>query len=523
MNLFASMTPDLALATGIALVLGFTAGWALSKFRFQKKMAALENTSQISLATLTENLRYRTRELEAIKILLEKAHGENSLLNEKVLVASQERSAAQGKLEQIPTLEAELTRTRQQTADMFCEITELKQRITERETRMEELQKSSMEKINLLENMKSQWTDTYKALSAHALEKNNQSFMELADVTFSKYMESAKKDFEQSNEAVKNVVLPVREALNKYDEQMRSMEREREKAYGGLSQQVVSLLNAQSELQKETGKLVKAMRVPHVRGRWGEITLRRAAELSGMVKHCDFFEQPSTVSDTSLIRPDMMVCLPGDRKIIIDAKVPILAYLDALEADTDEKRDKLLMDHAGHLQNHMRQLAQKSYWYQFDPTPEFVVMFIPGENFFSAALAQNPDLIEFGVQRGVIPATPTTLITLLKTISFAWRQAITAENTKIISAMGKELYERLNTLAKHVNRLGRDIDRCAQTYNQVLGSFEKRVFSSARKFSDLGLTLKEDRELLMIDPVETKTREILHMETDQEPSGEEQK
>jgi DNA recombination protein RmuC len=284
---------------------------------------------------------------------------------------------------------------------------------------------------------------------------------------------------------------------------------------------VVSLLNAQTELQKETGRLVKAMRVPHVRGRWGEITLRRAAELSGMVKHCDFFEQPTTVSDNGLSRPDMMVLLPGDRKVIIDAKVPILAYLDALEAETDEKRDKLLMDHAGHVQNHMRQLAQKSYWYQFEPTPEFVVMFIPGENFFSAALAQNPDLIEFGVQRGVIPATPTTLITLLKTISFAWRQEMAAENTKIISALGKELYERLNTLAKHVNRLGRDIDRCAQTYNQVLGSFEKRVFSAARKFSDLGVTLKEDKELLMIEPVETKAREVLQVDMDPTPSEKE--
>jgi DNA recombination protein RmuC len=521
MNPFATLPPEITLAVGIALALGIALGWAFSKFRFQKQMATLENASQTALATLTESLRNRTRELEEIKILLEKAHGENSVLTEKVLAVSREKSVAEGKLEQLPALDAELARTRQQATDLFSEITGLKQRITERETRMEELQKSSVEKINLLENMKNQLTDTYKALSAHALEKNNQSFMDLADATFSKYMESAKKDFEQSNEAVKNVVLPVREALSKYDEQMRSMEREREKAYGGLSQQVVSLLNAQTELQKETGRLVKAMRVPHVRGRWGEITLRRAAELSGMVKHCDFFEQPTTVSDNVLSRPDMMVLLPGDRKVIIDAKVPILAYLDALEADTDEKRDKLLMDHAGHVQNHMRQLAQKSYWYQFEPTPEFVVMFIPGENFFSAALAQNPDLIEFGVQRGVIPATPTTLITLLKTISFAWRQEMAAENTKIISALGKELYERLNTLAKHVNRLGRDIDRCAQTYNQVLGSFEKRVFSAARKFSDLGVTLKEDKELLRIDPVETRARELLGMDTDPMPSEEE--
>ncbi|MBA3027695.1 MAG: DNA recombination protein RmuC [Desulfobacteraceae bacterium] len=476
MNPISIISSEMVLVPGIALFLGLFAGWAFFKFRLLKKMAALENTSQTTLATLTETLRVRTQELSELKVLLEKIRVDNSILN---------------------------------------------QQITERETRMEELQKSSTEKITLLENMKAQLTDTYTALAAHALEKSNQSFMELADVTFSKYMASAKKDFELSNEAVKNVVLPVKDALNKYDEQMRTMEREREKAYGGLSQQVVSLLNSQTELQKETGKLVKAMRLPHVRGRWGEITLRRTAELSGMVKHCDFFEQPTTVSDNSISRPDMMVCLPGDRKVIIDAKVPIIAYLDALEADTDEKRDKLLMDHAGHVQNHIRQLAQKAYWHQFDPSPEFVVMFIPGENFFSAALAQNPDLIEFGAQRGVIPATPTTLITLLKTISFAWRQEIASENSKIISALGKELYERLNTLAKHVNRLGRDIDRSAQTYNQVLGSFEKRVFSAARKFNDLGVSLKEDKELMMIDPVETKARELFHVETQEEVSGEE--
>ena len=514
MNLSALITLENATVAGTALILGIAAGWMVAKLHFLKKYTDLEVQNGSAVAVLNESIRSKIEELSDKKSRLENDRAEIDALNQRLLSMSQQRSAAEAKLERMAALESELTQSREQAGGFLAEITRLKQRTTELETRMAEERKSFTEKIALLEDMKNRLTDTYQSLSAAALEKNNRSFLELAGMTFSKYMDSAKTDFEQRSDAVRNIVDPVREALNKYDQQIRAVEREREKAYGGLSEQVVSLLKSQTELQKETGKLVKAMRIPHVRGRWGEITLRRTAELSGMVNHCDFFEQPVSTSEGGPLRPDMMVCLPGERRIIVDAKVPIIAYLDALEAETDEIREKLLDDHAGHVMNHIRQLAQKNYWHQFDPSPEFVVMFIPGENFFSAALTQYPELIEFGVQRGVILATPTTLISLLKTVSFAWRRESAAENSRIIGNLGRELYERLNTMAKHVNKLGRDIDRCAQSYNQVLGSFERRVFSTARKFGELGIGLKDDKELMMIEPVETKARELIHLEND---------
>ncbi|MCJ7617399.1 MAG: DNA recombination protein RmuC, partial [Desulfobacterales bacterium] len=282
----------------------------------------------------------------------------------------------------------------------------------------------------------------------------------------------------------------------------------REKAYGGLSQQVHSLVETQQILQKETGKLVKALRVPHVRGRWGEITLKRVAELSGMQNRCDFFEQQSAADDNGTMRPDMIVYLPGNRQIVVDAKVSLSSYLEALEAETEEERESFMAQHAKHIQTHMHQLAQKAYWKQFSPTPEFVVLFIPGENFFSAALVKNPQLIEEGVNKGVILATPTTLISLLKTVSFAWRQENVSENAKAISELGRELYIRLNSMAKHINKLGRDIERCTITYNDTIGSFESRVLTSARKFKELGISLPGDKDIVGIGPAKEKARKI---------------
>ena len=508
MNVTSLLSSESATLAGIAGIIGIAIGWMFTKLAYLKKMGQMDVNSHSDIATLSESVRAKTQENIEFKKQLDDGHREISEANDRILSLSQQLSAAQSRLDQMAFQTRELDQARSDIKALLFEISNLKQQTATLQAQAAGEQKASEEKINLLKDMKANLEETVQSLSSNALEKNNRVFLDLADSAFSKYLESAKTDFDLRSKTIKDVVAPVKEALNKYDEQIRAVERDREKAYGGLSQQVVSLMKTQTELQKETGKLVRAMRVPHVRGRWGEITLRRVAELSGMEKQCDFFEQPSTNSADGILRPDMMVCLPGERRIIVDAKVPLTAYLDALESETEEQREKRLNDHARHVQNHIRQLSQKTYWAQFDPSPEFVILFIPGENFFSAALSQNQDLIEFGAKNGVILATPTTLITLLKTISFAWRQEAMADNAKTISLLGKDLYERLNTMAKHVNRLGRDIDRCAQTYNQVLGSFERRVFSAARKFSELGITLKEDKDLLSIDPVETKTREL---------------
>jgi DNA recombination protein RmuC len=362
--------------------------------------------------------------------------------------------------------------------------------------------------MSLLRELRTSLTDTYKALSAGALRENNQVFIDLAKSTFSKYIDAAKVDFETRGKAVKESILPLHEALNRYDEHIQAMERSREKAYGGLSNQVQSLIQTQDILQKEAGKLVNALRVPHIRGRWGEITLRRVAELSGMQNHCDFFEQSATRSEEGLLRPDMVIQLPGQRQIIIDAKVPLVAYLDAIEADTEEEREARLTTHARHVRTHINQLSQKAYWTQFKPTPEFVVLFIPGENFFSAALSKNPQLIELGVQKNVILATPTTLISLLKTVAFGWQQEKLTENARKISELGAELYERLSTMGQHINNLGRDIERSTHTYNKVVGSLERRVLSSARKFKDLGITQKDQNKTLTVAHIDSTTRSL---------------
>lgn len=300
---------------------------------------------------------------------------------------------------------------------------------------------------------------------------------------------------EDRSEIASLIVQPLKDTLDRYDRNIQEMERSRQSAYGGLSEQIRSLIDTQAVLHQETGNLAKALRVPHVRGRWGEMTLKRVAEISGMADHCDFVEQNSVTAEEGLLRPDMIITLSGSRRIVIDAKVPLAAYLESLEAETDGDRRRLLEIHARQVQAHIQKLAAKSYWAQFQPSPEFVVLFIPGENFFSAALSRALDLIEYGAAKGVILATPTTLISLLKTIAFGWRQEAGEANAREIHRMGCALYERLCIMAGHFHHLGKDIDRCVATYNQLVGSYEKRVLPACRRFADLGVSAKGSTSL----------------------------
>ena len=431
-----------------------------------------------------------------------------SKFSKKFLEISKEHSSALSRLEQMEELKKTLEDRTQEIYLLNTTITELKEHRAKLQTIIDKERIAVKEKIEMLEDIRNNMIDAYKAISASALRENNQTFLDLAKTTLSKYMEAAKSDFNVRSKEVKNIVVPIKDSLDRYDQHIQAMERSREKAYGGLSQQVVSLVETQQTLQKETGNLVKALRVPHVRGRWGEITLKRVAELAGMQNRCDFFEQQSAYGENGIMRPDMVVYLPGNRQIVVDAKAPLSAYLEALEAETEEEREILTATHSKQIQSHMHKLAQKAYWKQFSPTPEFVVLFIPGENFFSAALVKNPKLIEEGVNKGVILATPTTLITLLKTVSFAWRQENVSENAKAISELGRDLYTRLNLMAEHINKLGRDIERCTSTYNQVTGSFERRVLTSARRFKDLGISLPGDKDIVRIEPAEKKARKL---------------
>jgi DNA recombination protein RmuC len=319
---------------------------------------------------------------------------------------------------------------------------------------------------------------------------------------------------EDRSEIASLIVQPLKDTLDRYDHNVQEMEKSRQNAYGGLSEQIRSLIDTQSVLHQETGNLAKALRVPHVRGRWGEMTLKRVAEISGMAAHCDFVEQHSITVEEGLLRPDMVVTLSDQRRIVIDAKAPLSAYLESLEAQTDADRGRLLETHARQVQTHIQKLAAKSYWAQFQPSPEFVVLFLPGENFFSAALSHAPELIEYGASRGVILATPATLISLLKTVAFGWRQEAGEANAREIHRLGCELYERFCLMAGHFQHLGKDIDRCVTTYNQMIGSYEKRLLPAFRKLTDFGVSAKGNAVPAVAVPVEKRPVQIIQGEAE---------
>lgn len=347
-----------------------------------------------------------------------------------------------------------------------------------------------------------------KSLSHEALFDNSTRFMEVADKYFSSYVKAAKKDFDIKGSEILRTIDPVRQTLDKYEAHLNSMEKDRENAYGSITEKLLEMGKNQTLLHIETGNLVKALRVPHVRGRWGEITLKRVAELAGMTEYCDFCEQVSSGVGKGAIRPDMVVTLPGNRKIIIDSKVPLMAYLDALEATGEKEKQECMKDHGRQVMMHISNLSSKNYFQQISPSPEFVVLFIPGENFFSAALTIYPDLIEKGIEKGVILATPTTLIALLKAVSYTWKQKKSYENAQEIRNLGVELFSRLCSMSDNINHLGKDIEKCVATYNRTVGAMETRVMSTAKKLENLEVSSQSMDDLQEIDYSKTMTREF---------------
>ncbi|RUA00870.1 MAG: DNA recombination protein RmuC [Deltaproteobacteria bacterium] len=506
MQYFADPTIRTVLFLLTGAIVGGLVGWLIARYRADRRHAAILAEKKIRLATLGQALHARTRALSKIKTDLEFTKQELREANRVLFSTAQDKAAAQSRLERLDALEETITRREDEIDAANDTIARLKADRATLEIVLKKERRHAEEKISLLEDLRAGLTDTYKALAAGVMRENSRAFLDLAGETFSGYMASARKDLDNQRTVMGEVVKPVENALKRYDQQVRAMERSREAAYGSLIQQVAALLKSQNDLQKETGRLARAMRVPHVRGRWGELTLRRTVELAGMTEYCDFTEQTTVQTAGGQFRPDMIVRLPEGRRIIIDAKVPLSAYLDALDAETDEKAEACLATHAKQVQNHILQLAQKSYWAQFDQSPEFVVLFIPGENFFSAALTKNPDLIEIGARHRVIPATPTTLISLLRTIAMGWHHAKASENTHIISELGKELYERLQLMLEHVNHLGKNLERCVGDYNKFVGSLTRRVIVSARKFEDMGIPAKDDHSLPDAGPVDTTPR-----------------
>jgi DNA recombination protein RmuC len=364
--------------------------------------------------------------------------------------------------------------------------------------------KSAAEKIALLQEAEKKLSDSFEALSRKALQVNNDQFLQLARESLAIFQEGARGDLDKRQQAIVEMVRPVRDSLQKVDDRIQQLENARTGAYASLRQQISSLLETHNALRAETGNLVKALRAPAVRGRWGEMQLQRVVEMAGMLEHCDFVQQETMQGDEGRLRPDLIVKMPGGKRLVVDAKVPLAAYLDALEAESEEARRAHLASHARQLRNHVAQLARKAYWDQFEETPDFVVLFVPNEAVFSAAMEQDPGLMEGAVSEKVLLASPTTLIALLRAAAFGWRQERLAQDAQEIASLGRELHKRLGRMADHFAKLGRGLAAAVGAYNETVGSFERMVVPGARKLREKAAPM--DAELEPLPDVEVAPR-----------------
>lgn len=362
------------------------------------------------------------------------------------------------------------------------------------------------EKVAAIEKAREELAHTFGALSAEALKSNSAEFLRLAGEHLKQFQIQAAANLDQKEKSIENLVKPIREALDKTEQQVREMENERKQAYGSLTRFLEIMAQAQQELQGETRRLVQALRRPEVRGQWGELTLKRLVELAGMVEHCDFYEQEQHSGEDGALRPDMIVRLPDSREIIVDAKTPLDAYLTAIEAVNDGERSHALERHARKVRDRVRELAAKAYWNQFRNAPDFVVLFIPGEQFLSAALSLDPALLEDALHQKVILATPISLVALLRAVAYGWRQQAVAENAERIRDLGEELYKRLAVFTEHLARLGKSLGGTVEHYNSAVGSLERQVLPGARRFTEMGISSR--RPVETPEPLEQAVRRV---------------
>jgi DNA recombination protein RmuC len=481
---------EFTLAVLAASVLGFASGW----FAQTTRSRATAATMNAQIQGLQLRLEATSRDFDELK----SAHTE---LRRQHFDESTARASAEAVAQQVPALLSKLEGCNQQISIHNARVATL-------ELELANERASLKDERELLERTRMTLSDSFKALSADALKSNNQVFIDLAKSTLETFQEGARAELAARQTAVHQIVQPIRESLSKVDNKLGEMESQRVAAYAALNEQLKGLVETHLPvLRTETANLVKALRQPTVRGRYGEVQLKRVVEMAGMLDHCDFFEQENRQTEDGRLRPDLIVRLPGGRNIVVDAKTPISAYLEAIETADESTQRLLTAQHAQQCRNHVAALGRKAYWEQFAPTPEFVVMFIPGEVFFSAALQEDPTLLECGVSEKVILATPTTLIALLRAVHYGWRQEKLAQNAEEVAKLGKELYDRIRTLSGHWSELGDRLGRAVEAFNRCTSTLESRVIVSTRRFRDLKVGTA-DSEILPLKQIEVIPRMI---------------
>jgi DNA recombination protein RmuC len=470
------MTTAIIVSLFVGLIIGGITAWVVAGFRQQKRLSDLRIENSNRLADVEGKLKYSEAQVGEL------------------------RQTAEKKESELVGLRSELSLEKQTKVEAV--------------TKLEAARKSFEEQKALIDEMKAEMSDTFNALSSAALKSSSEDFLRLASEHLGKVVSETKGRLGEHQVAMDGMIKPLYETLKRYEEQIRVIEESRHKAYGSLEEQLRSLALTHETLQRETSNLVSALRKPQVRGRWGEMQLKRVAELSGMSMHCDFTEQQSVDTEKGKVRPDMIVHLPMEREIVVDSKVSLEAYLDAVSASADDIRKAKMEKHAQQVRAHMIKLGSKEYWSQFRKSPEFVVLFIPGESFLSSALEADNSLIEDGIQRRVIIATPTTLVALLRAIAYGWRQEQMTKNAQAISELGRQLYERMNTLAQHFDNIGSSLEKSIAAYNKAVASLETRILPSVRRFKELGATGAE--EIPVIEQIDQTPRNVSILESDLE-------